>query len=150
MRDLLIAAYPWIKAFHVISIVTWMAGLFYLPRLYVYHAERGVPGGELSETLKVMEFKLLKYIMNPAMIASWVFGLCLVFTPGVLDWSAGWFHIKLTFVILLSAFQGWLGARGRDFARDQNRISGRTYRLMNEVPTIALIVIVIMVIVRPI
>lgn len=149
MRDLLLAAYPWIKAFHVISVIAWMAGLFYLPRLFVYHAERGTVGGELSETLKVMEFKLLKYIMNPAMIASWVFGLCLVFTPGVLDWSAGWFHIKLTFVILLSGLQGWLAARCRDFAQDRNRYGGRTYRLVNELPTLAMVIIVVMVIARP-
>ncbi|PZQ52514.1 MAG: protoporphyrinogen oxidase HemJ [Rhodovulum sulfidophilum] len=149
MRDLLIAIYPWTKAFHVIAVITWMAGLFYLPRLYVYHAERGKPGGELSETLKIMETKLLKYIMNPAMIASWTLGLLLVLTPGVVDWSAGWFYMKLVSVLVLSWLQGWLAARGRDFAADRNTVSGRTYRLMNEVPTIALVVIVIMVIVRP-
>lgn len=149
MRDLLIAIYPWTKAFHVIAVITWMAGLFYLPRLYVYHAERGKPGGELSETLKIMETKLLKYIMNPAMMASWTLGLLLVLTPGAVDWSAGWFYMKLISVLVLSWLQGWLAARGRDFAADRNTVSGRTYRLMNEVPTIALVIIVIMVIVRP-
>ena len=150
MNDLLIIAYPWIKAFHVVAIVSWMAGLFYLPRLFVYHAERGKPGSELSETLKIMEFKLLKYIMNPAMMASWALGFLLVLTPGVIDWSAGWFYIKLGCVIGLSGFQGWLGARCRDFAQDRNRVSGRAYRFANEIPTLALVVIAIMVIVRPV
>ena len=149
MRDLLITLYPWIKAFHIVAMVTWMAGLFYLPRLYVYHAERGATGGELSETLKVMEMKLLKYIMNPAMTATWLLGVLLALTPGVVDWSAGWFYIKLVCVLTLSWFQGWLTTRGRDFAADRNRVSGRTYRLMNEIPTITLVIIAIMVIVRP-
>lgn len=149
MHDLLLTAYPWIKAFHIVAIVSWMAGLFYLPRLFVYHAERGTPGSELSETLKVMEFKLLKYIMNPAMTASWILGFLLVLTPGIIDWTAGWFYIKLGCVLGLSAFQAWLTARCRDFARDGNQLSGRTYRLVNEIPTIALVVIAIMVIVRP-
>ena len=149
MRDLLLAAYPWTKSFHIVAMVSWMAGLFYLPRLYVYHAERGKPGGELSETLKIMEFKLLKYIMNPAMIATWILGILLAMTPGVVDWSAGWFYMKVLCVLALSGFQGWLTARGRDFAADRNLATGRTYRLMNEIPTLALIMIVILVIVRP-
>ncbi|TPE52550.1 protoporphyrinogen oxidase HemJ [Amaricoccus solimangrovi] len=149
MRDLLISAYPWIKAFHIVAMVSWMAGLFYLPRLFVYHAERGVSGSELSETLKVMETKLLRYIMNPAMGATWFLGVLLALTPGVVDWTAGWFYIKIACVLILSGFQGWLGARGRDFISDRNRISGRTYRLANEIPTLALIVIAIMVVVRP-
>lgn len=149
MRDLLLDAYPWIKAFHVVAIVSWMAGLLYLPRLFVYHAERGKPGSELSETLKIMEFKLLKYIMNPAMIASWALGLLLALTPGVIDWSAGWVHIKLACVVGLSGFQGWLGVRRRALAEDRDTLSGRAYRLANEIPTVALIVIAIMVIVRP-
>jgi putative membrane protein len=149
MRDLLLAAYPWIKTAHIVALVSWMAGLFYLPRLYVYHAERGKTGGELSETLKIMEFKLLKYIMNPAMIATWLFGILLAMTPGVVDWTAGWFYTKVLVVLALSGFQAWLAARGRDFAADRNIVTGRTYRLMNEVPTIALLMIVILVIVRP-
>lgn len=149
MSDLLLAAYPWTKAFHVIALVSWMAGLFYLPRLYVYHAERGKPGTELSETLKIMEFKLLKYIMNPAKFATWALGILLALTPGVVDWTAGWFYIKIAFVLVLSGFQVWLSARGKDFAADRNTVTGRTYRMMNEVPTIGLVVIVIMVIVKP-
>lgn len=150
MRDLLTTAYPWIKAFHIVAMVSWMAGLFYLPRLFVYHSERGKESESLNETLKIMEYKLLKYIMNPAMIVTWLLGILLAGIPGVVDWAAGWFYIKLACVLALTGFQGWLTARCRDFAADENRFGGRTYRLVNEIPTIALIVIAIMVIVRPI
>lgn len=149
MRDLITAAYPWIKAFHIVAMVSWMAGLFYLPRLFVYHAERGEKAPELDETLGIMEYKLLKYIMNPAMIATWILGLALAGVPGVVDWTAAWFYMKLACVLGLTGFQGWLTARHRDFAAGRNRFSGRTYRLANEIPTLALIVIAIMVIVRP-
>ncbi len=144
------ALYPWTKALHVMAVIAWMAGLFYLPRLFVYHAERGVPGTELSETFKVMEAKLLRAIMNPAMIATWVFGIALAATPGVVAWGGErWIYVKLAAVLVLTWFHHWLARRRKDFAADRNRISGRTYRLMNELPTLALIVIVIMVIVRP-
>lgn len=150
MPDVLTAAYPWTKALHVISVVAWMAGLLYLPRLYVYHAERGTPGSEVSEVFKVMERRLLRAIMNPAMVATWVFGLALVATPGVVDWrSAGWFHLKLVAVLGLTWFHHWLAARRKDFAADVNRVDARRYRLMNELPTVALVVVVVMVIVRP-
>jgi putative membrane protein len=144
------AAYPWIKALHVIAVVSWMAGLFYLPRLFVYHAERGHRGSALSDTFKVMERRLIAAIMRPAMIATWVLGATLAATPGVVDWrGSGWIYVKLAAVLGLTCFQQWLVARQRDVAADRNRISGRTFRLMNEVPTLALIVIVVMVVVKP-
>jgi putative membrane protein len=145
----LIAAYPWIKVLHLLAIVAWMAGLFYLPRLFVYHAERGTPGSELSETFKVMERRLLKAIMRPAMIATWIFGLTLAGIPGVVDWGAGWIYVKLAAVLALTWFHHWLLARMKDFAEDRNEVPGRRYRLMNEIPTVALVIIVIMVIVKP-
>jgi protoporphyrinogen IX oxidase len=150
VREALTISYPWIKALHVIAIVTWMAGLFYLPRLFVYHAERASPGSELSETFKVMERRLLRAIMNPAMVATFILGGLLLATPGVVSWTAdGWIYVKLTVVAGLSWFHHWLGWRRRDFAKDANATSGRTFRLMNELPTVALVIIVVMVIVRP-
>ena len=140
--------YPWTKAFHIISMVAWMAGMFYLPRLYVYHCEL-VPGSAESERFKVMEFRLLKQIINPAMIATWTIGILLVLTPGVIDWSWGWWHVKLAAVLLMSGFHGAMSRWRRDFVQDRNTRSHRFYRIANEVPTLLLIVIVIMVIVRP-
>lgn len=149
MGDLLAAAYPWTKALHIVSMVAWMAGLFYLPRLYVYHAERGGPD-DTTETFKVMERRLLRAIMNPAMIATWTFGLMLALTPGIVNWrSDGWFYVKLAAVAAMTWFHHWLGLRRKDFARDANSRSGRIYRAMNELPTLLLIVIVVMVVVRP-
>lgn len=148
--EILAVVYPWTKALHIISMVAWMAGLFYLPRLFVYHVERAPVGSGTSETFKIMEDKLLRLIMNPAMIATWAFGLLLLLTPGVIDWSADlWIYVKLAFVFLLSWFHGWLGQKKRAFGVDRNTVTGRQYRLMNEVPTLALVVIVIMAIVRP-
>lgn len=144
MTDLLIQGYPWIKALHVIAVIAWMAGLFYLPRLFVYHAENEVP----EELFQTMERRLLRAIINPAMIATWVFGLCLVFTPGVVDWSQVWPWTKAAGVLAMSGFHGWLSARRKDFERGTNRLSGRTYRIMNEVPTLLMILIVVSVIVR--
>jgi putative membrane protein len=130
--------------------VTWMAGLFYLPRLFVYHVENGGSGTRLDGTFQMMEQKLLRVIMNPAMIATWAFGLLLIATPGVVDFATDlWIYPKLAAVLALTWFHMWLAARRRDFAANRNRVSGRSYRLMNEVPTLALVVIVVMVIVRP-
>jgi putative membrane protein len=140
--------YPWIKALHVISMVAWMAGMLYLPRLYVYHCET-VPGSAESERFKVMERRLLKQITNPAMIATWTFGILLVLMPGVLDWGWGWWHVKLVAVILLSGVHGMLSHWRRDFLADRNVRSQKFYRVANEVPTLLLMVIVVMVIVRP-
>jgi putative membrane protein len=140
--------YPWTKALHVISLIAWMAGMLYLPRLYVYHCDT-MPGSVESERFKVMEYRLLRQITNPAMMATWTFGILLVLTPGVIDWSAGWWHVKLACVLLLSGFHGALSRWRRDFANDQRRRSQRFYRIANEVPTLLMVIIVIMVIVRP-
>jgi len=138
----------YIKAFHVIAIIAWMAGLLYLPRLFVYHAASKV-GSEQSETFKLMERRLLRVITTPAMLASWVLGLILVFS-GVIDWSRdGWFHAKLALVLALSAFHGLLAMWTKDFALDRNTRSARFYRIANEVPTVLMIFIVILVVVRP-
>ena len=144
----LMALYPWIKAFHVIAVISWMAGMLYLPRLYVYHCEVK-PGSLESERFKVMERKLLRGIVNPAMIAVWCLGLLLAFTPGAIDWHAGWWHVKLAAVLLLSGFHGALSRWRRDFLNDRNTRSQRFYRIANEVPTVLMVVIVVMVIVRP-
>jgi len=139
-------AYPWLKAFHVIAVIAWMAGIFYLPRLFVYHAGSSI-GSEKSETFKVMEQRLLTAIMTPAMIATWVLGLSLAAISGL--WSDHWLMAKVGLVVLMTLFQAWLVARARDFLRDKNRVSARTYRIANELPTLLLIAIVILVIVRP-
>lgn len=149
MFDLLSSLYPWTKALHVISVISWMAGLFYLPRLFVYHVEKAADKADLSEVYCEMERKLLRLIMNPAMIAAWLFGLMLVFTPGIVDWSSGWPWIKAVAVLAMTWFHHWLGKRRKDFLAGTNTVSGRGYRLMNEVPTVLMVVIVIMVIVRP-
>ena len=146
--NFLLPLYPWTKSLHVISMVAWMAGMLYLPRLFVYHCE--VPrGSAASERFKVMELRLFKLIMNPAMIATWLFGATLVLTPGVVDWHAGWWHVKLTAVILMSGVHGALSARRRAFLEDRNTKPQRYFRILNEVPTVLMIVIVIMVIVKP-
>ncbi|WP_045388403.1 protoporphyrinogen oxidase HemJ [Falsirhodobacter sp. alg1] len=144
MTDLLIGAYPWIKAFHVIAVIAWMAGIFYLPRLFVYHAENDVP----EALFLTMERRLLKAIINPAMIATWIFGLLLVATPGAVDWGQIWPWTKAISVLAMTGFHGWLSARRKDFERGDNKLTGRTYRIMNEVPTLLMIVIVLSVIVR--
>lgn len=138
----------YIKAFHVIAIIAWMAGLLYLPRLFVYHAASRV-GSEQSETFKVMERRLLRFIITPAMLASWVLGLILAFS-GAIDWSRdGWCHLKLVLVLALTAFHGLLAKWTKDFALDRNTRSARFYRIANEVPTVLMILIVILVVVRP-
>jgi protoporphyrinogen IX oxidase len=140
--------YPWTKAFHIISMVAWMAGMLYLPRLFVYHCD--VARGSLeSERFKVMERRLLKQIINPAMIATFVFGILLVLTPGVLDWSAGWWHVKLTCLVLLTGFHGAMSRWRRDFLEDRNIRPQKFYRIANEVPALLMVVIIIMVVVRP-
>jgi putative membrane protein len=141
--------YPWVKSLHVISLIAWMAGLFYLPRLYVYHVGL-VRGSTERERFKIMERRLLKQIMLPAMIATWVFGILLMLTPGIIDWTHfNWWHIKFLMVILMSGFQGALGKWRRVFLEDRNQKTERFYRIANEVPTVLMIIIVIMVIARP-
>ena len=149
IQDWLASAYPYIKALHIMAVISWMAGLFYLPRLYVYHAEQAEPGSQLSETLKVMERKLMRVIMNPASIATWIFGLMLVFTPGIIDWSEIWPWIKAVLVIAMTWFHHSLVTWMKTFAADANEREGRFYRLANEIPTLAMIGIVLMVVVKP-
>ena len=141
--------YSIVKALHIIAVISWMAGMLYLPRLYVYHVG-AKPGSELSETLKVMENRLLRSIINPAMIASWLLGLILIFGFNVIDLrTAGWLHVKLSAVVLLTVMHILLAKWRKDFAADRNTRSARFYRLINEVPTVLLIIIVIMVVVKP-
>ena len=137
----------YIKAFHIISVIAWMAGVLYLPRLFVYHTESKV-GSTQSETLKVMERRLLRAIITPAMIATWFFGLILAFT--LVNWAdAGWFHVKLVLVVILSGFTGFLSRWTREFAQDRNSHTQRFYRIANEVPTLLMIAIVILAVVKP-
>ena len=147
ITDWLATLYPWVKAFHVMAVISWMAGLFYLPRLYVYHAERGTEAGEPGESFQIMEAKLLKVIMRPASIATWVAGLALVFTPGIVDWSMTWPWVKAFAVIGMTAFDHWLMIQRRKLARGAG-LTGRQYRIMNEVPTLFMIMIVLAVIVK--
>jgi putative membrane protein len=138
----------YIKSFHLIAVIAWMAGLFYLPRLYVYHCQVA-RGSEASERFKIMERRLLKQIMNPAMIATWCFGILLVLTPGAVDWLAPWWHVKLLGVILMSGFHGASSKWRRMFLEDRNTKTQRFYRIANEVPTALMIIIVIMAIAQP-
>jgi protoporphyrinogen IX oxidase len=148
--DFLMPLYPWTKSLHIVSFVAWMAGLFYLPRLFVYHAETASAGGEMSETFKIMERRLLRAIMNPAMIATWFFGAMLLLTPGAVLWSQDiWIYPKLGLVAFLTWFHHWCGLRRKEFAVDENTRTGKTYRIMNEAPTLALLAIVILAIVKP-
>lgn len=139
-------AYDWIKALHVIAVISWMAGMLYLPRLFVYHC--GVaPGSEASETFKVMERKLLRFIINPAMVVSWVAGLWIAIV--VYGFHGGWLHAKLALVLGLSGAHGYFAKAVADFARDEGNRNHRHWRYMNEVPTVIMIAVVILVIVKP-
>ncbi|MGB8364530.1 MAG: protoporphyrinogen oxidase HemJ [Rhizomicrobium sp.] len=140
--------YLWVKAFHVIAVIAWMAGMLYLPRLFVYHCETK-PGTAESERFKTMERRLLRLIINPAMIAVWGLGLILSVLPAVNAWHQDWFHVKLALVIAMSAVHGLFASWVKSFARDGKRRPARFYRLWNEVPTVLMIAIVILVIVKP-
>ncbi len=148
MSDTLALAYPWVKSFHIMSVIAWMAGLFYLPRLFVYHVEQSDPGDSRDTVFQTMELKLLRVIMNPAMIATWGFGLLLLLTPGIVDWGAVWPYVKLTCVAAMTWFHHWLGRRRKEFLNGSNTRTGRQYRMMNEVPTILMVLIVISVVVK--
>jgi putative membrane protein len=138
--------YDWIKAFHVIAVIAWMAGMLYLPRLFVYHCG-AEPGSRQSETFKVMERRLLRVITTPAMIVAWVLGAWLVWQGGFV--GAGWFHAKLVLVIVLSALHGQYVVWTRAFAADRNPRSEKFYRIANEIPTLLMIGIVILAVVKP-
>lgn len=138
--------YEWLKAFHVLAVISWMAGMLYLPRLMVYHAESAV-GSIQSETFKIMERRLLKGIINPAMTVAWLLGLYLAWEA--FGFKGGWLHAKLLLALILSGIHGYLVGRVRDFANDRNTKSARFYRILNEVPAILMVGIVILVIVKP-
>ena len=138
--------YLWAKSLHVIAIIAWMAGMLYLPRLFVYHCD-AEPGSAQSETFKVMERRLLKAIINPSMVVAWILGLWMAFELGY--WSEGWFHAKFTLVLIMSGVHGYLSRCVKTFARDENTRSARFYRILNEAPTLLMIGIVILVIVKP-
>lgn len=147
MQEILSLAYPWTKAFHVMAVISWMAGLFYLPRLFVYHAERGQSVNEPAESFMIMEEKLLRMIMNPAMFASWIAGILLVLTPGIVDFSMIWPWTKLISIFGMTWFHMWLAGQRRSLTKGQGA-SGRTYRMMNEIPTLLMVIIVVSVIVK--
>lgn len=145
--DFLLQHYQWLKAFHIISFVAWMAGMLYLPRLYVYHAA-AAPGSDKSETFKIMERRLLRGIMNPAMIATFVFGL-LMLSANTGLMQQGWIHVKLLLVLIMAGIHGFYAKCRKDFERDQNTRSPKFYKIWNEVPTIGLIAIVVLAVVKP-
>lgn len=146
--DCLVPLYPWTKALHIISVMAWMAGMLYLPRLFVYHCSAQI-GSDKSETFKVMERRLLYAIIHPSMVATFLFGGMLLITPGVIDWGAWWIYLKLGLVLILVGAQ-WVFSRWRkNFELDQNIISAKTFRIANEIPTLLMIGAVILVVVRP-
>jgi protoporphyrinogen IX oxidase len=144
----LAAAYPWIKTAHIVSVVAWMAGLLYLPRLFVYHAASRA-GSEQSETFKIMERRLYRGIMNPAMVGTYLFGILLAGIPGIVDWTRGWIWVKLGAVVALTVFHLLCGRWRGEFARDGNRRPERFFRFINEVPTLLLILAVAMAVAKP-
>lgn len=147
MQEFFLYNYEWLRAFHIMSVIAWMAGMFYLPRLYVYHvaAEKG---SVQSETFKLMERRLLRLIINPAMIASWAFGIAmLIGNPTLLQ--EGWMHVKLTCLVLMQLTHALYARCRRWFEKDQNTKSDKFYRWINEIPTVLMIIIVIMAVVQP-
>ena len=137
--------FHWFLAFHIISFTAWMAGMFYLPRLYVYHCQT-TPGTAESERFKVMEVKLLRMIINPAMIATYIFGTLLILTPGAVNWHAAWWWTKIICVLLMTGFHGALSRWRKDFLNDRNTRSEKFYRMANEIPTVLFIIIVLVVV----
>lgn len=146
MSETLMPFYPWLKTFHIIAVISWMAGMLYLPRLFVYHCET-TPGTAEYERFKLMEQKLMRIIINPSMIATWILGLLLASATGA--WNQPWFHAKLLLVVILSGFHGAFSKWRRDFAAGKNTRTQRFYRIVNEVPAILMILIVILVVVKP-
>ena len=136
----------WIKAIHIIAVITWMAGMLYLPRLFVYHTN-APPGSAMSETFKVMERRLLKAIVNPSMVVVFLTGLILAYVTGY--WQSSWLHAKFTLVLGLAALHGYFARTVRMFATDSNRQSARFFRILNEVPTVLMVLIVLLVVLKP-
>lgn len=147
MQDSLLGLYDWLRALHVIAVISWMAGMLYLPRLYVYHCAAEA-GSELSETLKVMERRLLRFIINPAMIVTWLLGGAMLYANSALLQNP-WMHVKLTCLVLMQIAHAVFARCRKNFAADKNTRTQKFYRILNEVPTVLMIIIVIMVIVRP-
>tara|TARA_R110001592_G_scaffold3525_12_gene19903 strand:- start:5348 stop:5797 length:450 start_codon:yes stop_codon:yes gene_type:complete len=148
MQELLSTYFEWIRAFHIIAVISWMAGMLYLPRLFVYHTQ-APRGSDLSQTLKLMERRLFKLIMNPAMIAAWVFGCLMLYAHWDLYKISGWMHAKLLFVFLMTGVHHMYIKYLKGFAADKNEKSAKFYRILNEVPTILMIIIVILAVVQP-
>ena len=148
MGDILVEIYPWVKSLHIISVIAWMAGMFYLPRLYVYHADAET-GSDKSETFKIMERRLLRGIINPAMGMTFLFGILLLLTPGIIHWADLWIWLKLALVFMMAGFHGYLSRWRKEFAADENTRPAKFYRLVNEIPTVLVVGIVILVVVKP-
>ena len=148
MSNILAAAYPWVKALHIIAVIAWMAGLLYLPRLFVYHAD-SPRGSNRAAMLEIMERRLLRAIMLPAAVTTYGFGMALAATPGVIDWHRGWIWAKLGLVVLLTLFHFLLAHWRRDLTQGRFTHSPKFYRIMNELPTLAMIAIVLLVVVKP-
>ena len=139
-------AYLWFKALHIMAVIAWMAGLFYLPRLFIYHHDT-VPGSEMSETFKIMEMRLYRFIMNPAMMIAWFFGLFVAWQG---EWfTSGWLHVKLLAVGVMTVAHVYFGRAARAFGRDERPLTSRHWRMLNEVPTLLMMVIVVMAVVKP-
>ena len=141
--------HPWLKALHVISVIAWMAALLYLPRLYHYHQLENAAGRDVQQLFTTMESRLLRIIGTPAMMAAWGFGLLLVSVPGLVDWGEVWPWVKLAGILAMTWFHFWLAGRRRELERGECTISARRFKLLNEIPSVLIVVIVIMVIVRP-
>lgn len=139
-------AYLWFKALHIMAVIAWMAGLFYLPRLFIYHHDKA-PGSESSETFKLMESRLYRFIMNPSMMMAWAFGLFIAWRGEL--FAAGWLHVKFLAVIGMTAVHIYFGRAVRAFARDERPLTARHWRLLNEIPALLMIVIVLMVVLQP-
>lgn len=146
LTDLMFVAYPYAKSLHIMAVIAWMAGLFYLPRLFVYHVEQAEKVAAVKPIFLTMERKLLRLIMAPASLTAWGAGLFMVFTPGIVDWASLWPWSKAVGVIAMTWFHHWLAARYKGFETGENRLSGRHYRMMNEVPTLLMVIIVVSVI----
>lgn len=146
--DWLVGVYGWTKAIHIIFVVTWMAGLLYLPRLFVYHSDMA-PGSETAKTFEIMERRLLRAILNPSMVGVYIFGTALALTPGVVDWSLIWIYLKLASVAVLTGYHHSLALWRKGLADGTNRHSARYYRIANEVPTLILVGIVLLVVLKP-
>ncbi len=148
MSEFLVGSYPWFKAIHIIAVMSWMAGLLYLPRLFVYHVEVELNSIE-DRRFQIMERRLLRAIMNPAMVVSYIFGILLILTPGIVDWSSAWIWLKILAILVLTGCHHAMGKWREDLAKGTNQKSQRYFRVANEVPTISMIIIVIMVVVKP-